>query len=100
LIDPWPERSSSTIDPAPQELPTIDGRRTGLPYRYAYGLGLPKEFSETLVGIKRRSSMILSAVRHVHAFAGRIAGEFVRAAPRPRILRLGSSLMPMAAALR
>lgn len=68
-----------TIDPAPQELPTIDGRRTGLPYRYAYALGLPKAFSETLVGEAPLLKHDLErGVRNVHAFGpGRIAGEFV-----------------------
>lgn len=67
------------IDPSPQELPTIDERRTGLPYRYAYALGLPKELTETLVGEAPLIKHDLeSGDRHVHAFgAGRIAGEFV-----------------------
>ncbi len=68
-----------TLDPSPQELPTIDGRRTGLPYRYAYALGLPKEQSETLVGEAPLLKHDLErGVRDVHEFGlGRIAGEFV-----------------------
>ncbi|WP_254604955.1 carotenoid oxygenase family protein [Sphingomonas bacterium] len=67
------------IDPAPQELPTIDARRTGLPYRYAYALGLPEEMTETLVGEAPLLKHDLErGVRHLHAFGpGRIAGEFV-----------------------
>lgn len=68
-----------TIDPAPQELPVIDDRRTGLPYRYAYALGLPETITETLVGeaplIKHD---LVSGLRTTHAFgSGRIPGEFV-----------------------
>lgn len=68
-----------TIDPAPQELPTIDGRRTGLSYRYAYALGLPKVLSETLVGEAPLLKHDLErGVRQVHEFGpGRIAGEFI-----------------------
>jgi carotenoid cleavage dioxygenase-like enzyme len=68
-----------TIDPAPQELPVIDDRCTGLPYRYAYALGLPERMTETLVGeaplIKHD---LLSGTRTSHAFGSdRIPGEFV-----------------------
>lgn len=68
-----------TIDPAPQEFPTIDGRRTGLPYRYAYALGLPEELSETLVGESPLLKHDLErGTRHVHDFGpGHVAGEFV-----------------------
>ena len=68
-----------TTDPAPQELPTIDGRRTGLPYRYAYALGLPEQMTETLVGEAPLIKHDLErGARHLHAFGpGRIAGEFV-----------------------
>ena len=68
-----------TIDPSPQELPTIDARRTGLPYRYAYALGLPEQMTETLVGEAPLLKHDLErGVRHVHAFGpGRVAGEFV-----------------------
>jgi len=67
------------LDPAPQELPVFDARRTGLPYRYAYALGLPETMTETLVGeaplIKHD---IAHGTRQVHDFGpGRIAGEFV-----------------------
>ena len=67
------------IDPTPQELPVIDDRRTGRPYRYAYALGLPDQRSERLVGeaplikhdLDRGSSQ-------THDFGpGRIPGEFV-----------------------
>ena len=67
------------IDPSPQELPVIDDRRTGLPYRYAYALGLPEQMTETLVGeaplIKHD---LYRGTRQLHTFGeGRIAGEFV-----------------------
>ena len=67
------------IDPSPQELPTIDARRTGLPYRYAYALGLPEQMTETLVGEAPLLKHDLErGVRHVHGFGpGRVAGEFV-----------------------
>lgn len=68
-----------TLDPAPQELPVIDDRRTGLPYRYAYALGLPETMTETLVGEAPLIKHDLDAgTRALHAFgAGRVPGEFV-----------------------
>ena len=67
------------IDPTPQELPVIDGRRNGLPYRYAYALGLPEGSSETLVGeAPLLKHDLVAGVRAAHDFGpGRIAGEFV-----------------------
>ncbi|TXC72793.1 carotenoid oxygenase [Sphingomonas ginsenosidivorax] len=67
------------IDFAPQELPTIDERRTGLPYRYAYALGLPEQLTDTLVGEAPLIKHDLArGTRQLHAFGpGRIAGEFV-----------------------
>jgi carotenoid cleavage dioxygenase len=71
--------TQTTLDGTPQELPVIDDRRTGRPYRYAYALGLPADLTETLVGeaplikhdLEQRS-------KTVHAFGpGRVAGEFV-----------------------
>ncbi len=67
------------IDAAPQELPVIDDRRTGLPYRYAYTLGLPAEITETLVG---EAPLIKHDLEHgptvLHQFGrDRVAGEFV-----------------------
>ena len=72
------------IDAAPQELPVIDDRRTGRPYRFAYALGLPKQMTEALVGeaplIKHD---LQQGSRQVHDFEhGRVAGEFVLV-PRP-----------------
>lgn len=68
-----------TIDPAAQELPTIDERRTGQRYRYAYALGLPEQLTETLVGEAPILKHDLErGVRHAHAFGpGRVPGEFV-----------------------
>ena len=67
------------VDGAPQELPTIDERRTGRPYRYVYALGLPERMTETLVGeapILKHD--VKDGTRQVHAFGpGRVAGEFV-----------------------
>ena len=67
------------IDRAPQELPVIDDRRTGLPYRYAYALGLPKEMTETLGGEAPLIRHDLDrGTRELHEFGrGRVAGEFV-----------------------
>ncbi len=79
-IDPTAKTiEQRTLDPSPQELPTIDSRRTGLLYRYAYTLGLPEELSETLVGEAPLIKHDLErGVRHMHEFgSGRIAGEFV-----------------------
>ncbi|USI75039.1 carotenoid oxygenase family protein [Sphingomonas morindae] len=80
LIDPEGGTVTQTIlDPTPQELPVIDARRQGRPYRFAYALGLPAEPSETLVGEAPLIKHDLHAgTRAMHAFgAGRIAGEFV-----------------------
>ena len=67
------------IDPTPQELPVIDDRRTGRPYRYAYALGLPDQRSERLVGeaplIKHDLDRGSSQTHGVGP--GRIPGEFV-----------------------
>jgi len=67
------------IDPSPQELPTIDERRTGRPYRYIYALGLPEQMTETLVGEAPLIRHDLEDdTRRLHEFGpGRIAGEFV-----------------------
>jgi carotenoid cleavage dioxygenase len=80
LIDPAAGTVEQRIlDAAPQELPTIDARRTGRSYRYAYVLGLPDELSETLVGEAPLIKHDLErGTRASHAFGpGRIAGEFV-----------------------
>ena len=37
-----------TLDDAPQELPVIDDRRRGRPYRYAYALGLPVAWADAV----------------------------------------------------
>ena len=68
-----------TIDPAPQELPVIDDRRTGRAYRYAYTLGLPEALNASLVGEAPLIKHDLEqGHKTVHAFGpGRIAGEFV-----------------------
>ena len=67
------------IDRAPQELPRIDERCSGRPYRYAYAIGLPDEISETLVGdaplFKHDHE---TGIRQTHHFGpGRVAGEFI-----------------------
>lgn len=74
-----------TIDAAPQELPVIDERQTGRPYRYAYALGLPEQMTESLVGeaplIKHD---LQNGAKALHAFGpGRIAGEFVFTPRKP-----------------
>ena len=67
------------VDDAPQELPQIDDRRTGQPYRYAYAMGLPDVIGETLVGEAPLFKHDLEAgSRQSHVFGpGRIAGEFM-----------------------
>ena len=67
------------VDAAPQELPVVDPRRTGLPYRYAYALGLPEQMADTLVGEAPLIKHDLErGERTEHRFGpGRIAGEFV-----------------------
>jgi len=69
----------SMIDVSPQELPRIDERRTGKPYRYAYAMGLPDEIGETLVGEAPLLKHDLeTGTCETHAFGpGRIAGEFM-----------------------
>ncbi|NIJ07570.1 carotenoid cleavage dioxygenase [Sphingomonas vulcanisoli] len=71
--------SIRTIDDAPQELPRIDERRTGLPYRYAYAMGLPDQIDATLVGeAPLLKHDLAEGNRRAHQFgAGRYAGEFV-----------------------
>ena len=68
-----------TIDTTAQELPVIDDRRTGLPYRYAYALGFPDRMDETLVGeapLIKHDLDRRTATRHAFG-KGRLAGEFV-----------------------
>ena len=68
-----------TLDATPQELPRIDERRVGQPYRYAYVLGLPDRITPELVGEAPLYKHDLeTGARAVHAFgAGRVAGEFM-----------------------
>ncbi len=67
------------IDADPQELPRIDERRSGRPYRYAYTLGLPAGRNEALVGeapLYRHD--LETGTRRAHRFgAARVPGEFV-----------------------
>jgi 8'-apo-carotenoid 13,14-cleaving dioxygenase len=77
-----PERGNvcrETIDAAPQELPVIDGRQTGLPYSHVYALGLPDHLTDRLVGEAPLIKHDLEAgTRELHQFGdGRIPGEFV-----------------------
>lgn len=67
------------LDPAPQELPTINARHTGRPYRYAYALGLPEQLTDTLVGAAPLFKHDLDrGTRQIHDFGGlRVPGEFV-----------------------
>jgi 8'-apo-carotenoid 13,14-cleaving dioxygenase len=67
------------MDATPQELPRIDERCTGKPYRYAYAMGLPDEIGETLVGEAPLLKHDLdTGAREAHDFGpGRVAGEFV-----------------------
>ncbi len=66
-------------DPSPQELPTIDERRSGRSYRYFYALGLTEQMKVTLVGEAPLIRHDLEGdTRRLHGSgAERIAGEFV-----------------------
>ena len=68
-----------TLNAAPQELPRIDERRTGLSYRYAYALGLPDTMDGRLADDGRLFKHDLDAGTCTeHAFGpGRTPGEFV-----------------------
>jgi len=80
LIDPAARTVEQvTLDATPQELPRIDERRTGLPYRYAYAMGLPDAIGDALAGEAPLFKHDLAAgTREVHHFGtGRIPGEFV-----------------------
>lgn len=67
------------LDATPQELPRFDERRGGLPYRYAYAMGLPPQANGELVGEAPLLKHDLeTGTRTEHHFgAGRIAGEFM-----------------------
>ncbi|QXQ08581.1 carotenoid oxygenase family protein [Sphingosinicellaceae bacterium] len=67
------------IDVTPQELPRIDERHTGRPYRFAYAMGLPKHIGPTLVGEAPLFKHDLeTGARQAHTFgAGAVPGEFV-----------------------
>ena len=67
------------IDATPQELPRIDERHTGRPYRYTYAMGLPDDIGVTLVGEAPLFKHDHEAgARRSHNFgSGRIAGEFM-----------------------
>jgi carotenoid cleavage dioxygenase-like enzyme len=68
-----------TIDPAPQEFPRLDERRTGQAYRYAYTMALPEDPAQEFVGANAlyRHDLI-EGTRQVHDFGpGRYPGEFV-----------------------
>ncbi len=69
----------TTLDAAPQELPVMDDRRTGRPYRYAYALGLPAEMTQSLTGEAPLIKHDLErGSKETHDFGrARIAGEFV-----------------------
>jgi len=85
-IDPIAETvDQRMIDTTPQELPRIDERRTGKPYRYVYAMGLPDEIGETLVGkAPLFKHDFETGARKSHAFGpGRVAGEFMFVARGP-----------------
>lgn len=69
----------AVIDVTPQELPRIDERRTGRPYRFAYAMGLPESIGPTLVGEAPLFKHDLeTGTRRAHSFdAGAVPGEFV-----------------------
>jgi carotenoid cleavage dioxygenase len=67
------------IDAAPQEFPRIDDRRSGLPHRFVYTLGLPDPFTPHVVGASHLFKHDLrTGERSRHEFGeGRAPGEFV-----------------------
>ena len=67
------------VDAAPQEFPRIDGRRSGLPHRFVYTLGLPEAFTPDVVGASHLFRHDLhTGERQRHDFgAGLAPGEFV-----------------------
>ena len=69
----------AVVDASPQEFPRIDERRLGLPYRYAYAVGLPAEVNAQLIGATRLvANDLQTGTRQVHEFGpGRHVGEFV-----------------------
>ena len=68
-----------SLDITPQELPRINERHTGQPYRFAYTMGLPERIGPTLVGEAPLFKHDLqTGTRRAHHFTkGCIAGEFV-----------------------
>lgn len=69
----------AAIDITPQELPRVDERRIGRPYRFAYAMGLPEHIGPTLVGESPLFKHDLeTGTRWAHSFgAGEVPGEFV-----------------------
>lgn len=79
-IDPAARRvSRQVVDPDPQEFPRANETRTGLPYRYAYTLGLPRSGDPAEPNEARLLKHDMAeGTRQVHDFGpGRVAGEFV-----------------------
>lgn len=79
-IDPATRRVERRIvDDHRQEFPRQDERRFGLPYRYAYALGLPDDARDDFIGASHLIKHDLEAgTRAIHDFgAGRYPGEFV-----------------------
>lgn len=79
-VDPVAKRvTRKVVDPDPQEFPRPNETRIGLPYRYAYTLGLPKEREPAVVSEAKLFKHDLEAgTRQIHDFGpGRVAGEFV-----------------------
>ena len=79
-IDPATRRvTREVVDPAPQEFPRYDERRTGKPYRYSYNVALPDSEEAGFVGETRLYKQDLGTrTRQVHDFGpGRMPGEFV-----------------------
>lgn len=67
------------LDAAPQEFPRIDERRSGLPHRFVYAVGLPEAFTPQVVGASHLFKHDLqTGERQRHDFgAGHAPGEFV-----------------------
>ena len=80
IIDPAQRTMKlQSLHPKPQEFPRINESRTGLPYRFAYSIGLPEHLApDALPASIIMKHDLKSATTSLHDFgAGRLPGEFV-----------------------
>jgi carotenoid cleavage dioxygenase len=66
------------IDPAGQEFPRIDERRTGKPYRFVYTMAVKNGSAEAITETRLFKHDLETGQREIHDFGpGRLPGEFV-----------------------